>query len=224
MAWADVHHYIPGIKLWLLHKKVSKHLSKWNWEVVGNIDSKILEAEQKVLQLEQLMTSDNGSKIDLHSDNEHLLDAINMQEEFYAQKASRMKFCDGDRNCKYYHACINYTRECNTIHKILSQEGQWITTAEGIADNVVQYFQDIFKETSASQPAIQYTLFDKEREFTQSLSLTDIPDEKEIWEALNSIDNTKVAGPDGFTINFYKKAWHIVKGDVIATVQAFSGG
>ncbi|XP_020592602.1 uncharacterized protein LOC110033080 [Phalaenopsis equestris] len=79
-------------------------------------------------------------------------------------------------------------------------------------------------QTPSSQLAIKDTLFDKEREFTKSLSLTDIPDEKKIWEALNSIDSTKVAGPDGFTADFYKKVWLIVKGEVIATVQSFFWG
>ncbi|XP_020586152.1 uncharacterized protein LOC110028584 [Phalaenopsis equestris] len=115
-------------------------------------------------------------------------------------------------------------RRSNTIHKILSQEGHWISNAEGIANDVVHYFQNMFRQNSSSQPAIKDTLFDKEREFTKSLSLTNIPDEKEIWEALNSIDSTKVAGPDGFTADFYKKAWPIVKGEVIATVQSFFWG
>ncbi|XP_020599038.1 uncharacterized protein LOC110038516 [Phalaenopsis equestris] len=150
--------------------KIWERLDRVLWEVVENIDSKVLKAEQKVLQLEQLMTSGIGSEMDLQSANEHLLDAFNMQEDFYAQKANIMKFCHGDRNSNYCHACINYRRKCNTIHKILSQEGHWITTADGIAGNAVQYFQNIFKQTPASQPAIQYTLFHKEREFEKESS------------------------------------------------------
>ncbi|XP_020597903.1 uncharacterized protein LOC110037571 [Phalaenopsis equestris] len=34
--------------------------------------------------------------------------------------------------------------------------------------------------------------------------------------------STKIAGPDGFTAGFYKKAWLIIKGDLIATVQSIS--
>ncbi|XP_020576596.1 uncharacterized protein LOC110022130 [Phalaenopsis equestris] len=220
-AWTDVHHHIPNIKLWLLHKKVSKHLTNWNWKEVGNIDKKVLEAEQNVLHLEQLLSSDMGSEMDLQSANDNLLDLINMQEALYAQKANKIRFCEGDKNSKYYHACINYRRKSSTIHKILSQEGHWISNAEGIANAAVHYFQKLFRENSISHSTINETLFDKEREFTNSLSLTNIPDENEIWEALKSIDSTKVAGPDGFSADFYKKALHIVKGEIIAKVQSF---
>ncbi|XP_020597202.1 uncharacterized protein LOC110036980 [Phalaenopsis equestris] len=183
-----------------------------------------------------------GSDMDLQLANENLLELINMQEALYAQKANKTRFCEGDRNSKYYHACINYRRKSNTIHKILSQEEHWITNAEGIANDAVHYFQKLFRSNSTVNSTINATLFDKEREFNNSLSLTNIPDEKEIWEALKSIDSIKVAGPDGFSADFYKKeiwealksidstkvagadgfsadfykkAWHVVKGEVL---------
>ncbi|XP_020596497.1 uncharacterized protein LOC110036404 [Phalaenopsis equestris] len=173
-AWTEVHHHIPGIKLWLLQKKLSKHLTNWNWKEVGNIDKKFFEAEQKVLQLEQLLVTDMGSDMDLQLANENLLELINMQEALYALCSK------GKQNQVLNNSTVNST--------------------------------------------INATLFDKEREFTNSLSLTNIPDEKEIWEALKSIDSTKVASPDGFSADFYKKAWHVVKGEVIATVQSFFWG
>lgn len=38
---------------------------------------------------------------------------------------------------------------------------------------------------------------------------------------MNGIDNDKALGLDGFGAYFFKKAWHIIKQDVIATVQDF---
>lgn len=38
---------------------------------------------------------------------------------------------------------------------------------------------------------------------------------------MNGIDNDKAPGLDGFGACFFKKAWHIIKQDVIATVQDF---
>ncbi|XP_020596724.1 uncharacterized protein LOC110036588 [Phalaenopsis equestris] len=104
------------------------------------------------------------------------------------------------------------------------------TTQEYHTSCSIQAVQNFFigvdppRENSISHSTINETLPDKEREFTNSLSLTYIPDENEIWAALKSIDSTKVAGPDGFSADFYKKAWHIVKGEIIATVQSFFWG
>ncbi|XP_020596254.1 uncharacterized protein LOC110036200 [Phalaenopsis equestris] len=52
--------------------------------------------------------------------------------------------------------------------------------------------------------------FSAELKYTANLKLTEIPDEEEIWEAMNSIDSNKAAGPDGFTAEFYKKSWDII--------------
>ncbi|XP_020597996.1 uncharacterized protein LOC110037637 [Phalaenopsis equestris] len=135
----------------------------WNWEVVGNIDSKVLEAEKKVLNIEHLLVNGSGSETDLRSANEQFMEAISMQEEFYAQMSNRIKFCEGDRNSKYYHACINYRRKCNTIHKITTKDGKLITSTAGIALNVVQYFQEIFKQPPIPKSSIQCTLFAKKK-------------------------------------------------------------
>ncbi|XP_020598769.1 uncharacterized protein LOC110038312 [Phalaenopsis equestris] len=42
-------------------------------------------------------------------------------------------------------------------------------------------------------------------------AVTEIPKEEEIQRALQSIDNSKTAGPDGFIVDFYKKAWGEIK-------------
>ncbi|XP_020595507.1 uncharacterized protein LOC110035594 [Phalaenopsis equestris] len=53
---------------------------------------------------------------------------------------------------------------------------------------------------------------------------TDIPMEGEIKAALDSIDDQKAAGPDGFTAKFYKSPWHIISGEVVDAVQCFFKG
>eukprot|EP00253_Pinus_taeda_P025596 PITA_25596 len=41
----------------------------------------------------------------------------------------------------------------------------------------------------------------------------------EVEEAVNSMPNDKAPGPDGFTINFYKACWHIIKHEVWDVVE-----
>ena len=39
--------------------------------------------------------------------------------------------------------------------------------------------------------------------------------EKEVFDAIAQMKNNKAPGPDGFSAEFYKKCWHIIKGDLL---------
>ncbi|XP_020573119.1 uncharacterized protein LOC110019685 [Phalaenopsis equestris] len=213
LGWRDCHHSNPLKKLWLLQKKIDKHLSKWNWNVVGDVNLRVKEANKEVLEMEARLEKNPDTELNLLLANEKLMNAICMQEEFYAQKAAKIRFYEGDRNTKYFHACINYRRRCNTIHKIKDPLGHWIYSEDLIATTAIQYFQTLFTQPPFTRMSIQQDLFDQG--YTRNLKLDSIPGELEIWSALNSIDSSEVAGPDGFSADFYKKAWKIIKGDVI---------
>ena len=48
--------------------------------------------------------------------------------------------------------------------------------------------------------------------------------EKEVFEAISQMKNNKAPGPDGFLAEFYKKCWHIIKGDLLPLFNdLFSG-
>ena len=43
--------------------------------------------------------------------------------------------------------------------------------------------------------------------------------EKEVFEAISQMKNNKAPGPDGFSAEFYKRCWHIIKGDLLPMFQ-----
>ena len=48
--------------------------------------------------------------------------------------------------------------------------------------------------------------------------------EKEVFEAIKQMKNNKAPGPDGFSAEFYKKRWHVIKGDLLPMFHdLFSG-
>ena len=48
--------------------------------------------------------------------------------------------------------------------------------------------------------------------------------ENEVLEAISQMKNNKAPGPDGFPAEFYKKCWHIIKGDLLPMFNdLFSG-
>jgi len=52
-------------------------------------------------------------------------------------------------------------------------------------------------------------------------SLDDPFSEQEIRHAIKQLPSDKAPGPDGFTGNFFKSCWHIIKQDVVAAVNSF---
>ena len=45
--------------------------------------------------------------------------------------------------------------------------------------------------------------------------------EKEVFEAIAQMENNKAPGPDGFPVEFYKKCWHFIKGDLMPMFHEF---
>ncbi|XP_020596867.1 uncharacterized protein LOC110036700 [Phalaenopsis equestris] len=163
---------VAKAKKWQKQKKVGNALKKLSWTTFGDLMKAVDKAKQELQTLEEEHNKGNIDENSLLEANEKVLAAINWQDQFLTQKTSKTKFTEGDRNTKFYHACINYQRKCNTIQCIKDQNGNRIRKEEEIAE-----------------------------------SLTDIPEEEEIKKSLLSIDSSKSAGPDGFTADFYKKAW-----------------
>ncbi|XP_020592251.1 uncharacterized protein LOC110032829 [Phalaenopsis equestris] len=58
----------------------------------------------------------------------------------------------------------------------------------------------------------------------EDIAIDAIPMEGEIKAALDSIDDHKVVGPDGFTAKIYKTTWNIISGEVVDVVQSFFKG
>ena len=43
--------------------------------------------------------------------------------------------------------------------------------------------------------------------------------EKEVFEAISQMKNNKAPGPDAFLVEFYKRCWHVIKGDLLPMFQ-----
>ncbi|XP_020594511.1 uncharacterized protein LOC110034571 [Phalaenopsis equestris] len=149
---------------------------------------------------------------------------IQAQNKVIKGKAAVTKFMEEDRNSRYYHACINFRRKNNMILSIQDSAGQVLTDAEYIAQDAVNYFQNIFKEQSPSRAQIKMDTFSDCKDYVHNLNLNNTPLEGEIKAALDSFDDQKVVGPDGFTTKFNKATWNIICGEFVDAVQSFFRG
>ncbi|XP_020596531.1 uncharacterized protein LOC110036431 [Phalaenopsis equestris] len=186
---ANEHNSRPPFRY--LNKKTAKALSNWNWSTFGNILTRVEQAKKELQLLEEGHSKGQVGDSFLLEANKKLLNAVEWQEQFLKQKGAKNKFMDGDRNTKFYHSCIKYQRKCNTIHSIQDNQGNWIRDAQGIADSVMAYCKDLMHCELTERQHVESELFQ---------------DEKDIC-------------PDGFTVDFYKKAWQVIKVQIVEAIQ-----
>ncbi|XP_020595954.1 uncharacterized protein LOC110035957 [Phalaenopsis equestris] len=222
--WNGISHTDPLINLRLLHIKNAKVLRSLIWGTFGNVLTNVQELEEEVLRLEQLEQEGLVEEKELLTAQNKLLTPIDYQDQYLKQKAAMNIFKEGDRNTKFYHAYIKYNRKCNTIHAIETVEGNWLHENAEIANDAVSYFKNLLNQENNPRSPIDPDYFNAEKYYTANLKLADILDEEEIWKAIISIDSSKAAGLDGFTAEFYKKSWDIIKPEVIAFVASFFQG
>ncbi|XP_020599171.1 uncharacterized protein LOC110038624 [Phalaenopsis equestris] len=226
-AWTINDDYGPWIKLWKLKKKVAIHLRNWNWNTFGDVNENLKTAQNKVLCTEEDFQRGLKTEIELHKANEELLAQITYHETFLKKKAAMTKFTEGDRNSSFFHVCINFKRKCNMILEIKNSEGIKLTKADDIALDAVNFFQQLFNTHPTIRTCIDANLFAEGFDYVSRLTLDQIPLEDEIRDALDSIDDDKTAGPNGYTAKFYKSFksyWTVVKQEVISVIQEFFRG
>jgi hypothetical protein len=113
-------------------------------------------------------------------------------------------------------------RAHNKILKIKDQDGIERESHKEIETTLVNHFHEIAQEpnqdrTEAIQRIIQHIPILVIEE--QNNNLNKPIAEEEIDQVLQEMPNGKAPGPDGFTVEFFKACWEIVKHDVYRVVE-----
>jgi 23S rRNA U2552 (ribose-2'-O)-methylase RlmE/FtsJ len=113
-------------------------------------------------------------------------------------------------------------RAHNKIMKIRDQDGIERESHKDIETTLVNHFHRIAQEHNqdrmkAIQKIIQHIPHLVTEEQNNNLSKPIA--EEEIDQALQEMPNGKPPGPDGFTVEFFKACWEVVKHDVYRVVE-----
>lgn len=93
--------------------------------------------------------------------------------------------------------------------------GTLFSTRHEIKAQAMGYFAGLFKKAESTTFSLEGIPF-KSLCSDQSIALSCPFAETDIYEALISYGSTKAPGPDGLNFLFYKRAWRIMKPDIIA--------
>jgi hypothetical protein len=126
-------------------------------------------------------------------------------------------------NTKFFHTSTIIKRRRNAIDFLKCPSEGWSSERQEIGNCFTSHFQSVFHCSRPNLDEDLLSLFDNYISLEENATICEIPTEQEIFMALSEMGSTKAPGPDGFTVLFYKKYWHIVKEEVFSSIWDFFG-
>ena len=205
----------PMFRLFEKIKKCRMALVGWSrnmGSVRENIDGKYRE-------LEALVEMNSANNIDQINRVRGEINALLLQDElFWRQRSRAIWLPAGDKNTKYFHQRANQRRRKNQITGFTDENGRWCTSDNEIARVAESYFQNLF--SSANTSNMESVLETVDRVVTPDMNDTLLQPYTlvEVKQALFQMQPSKAPGPDGMSLFFFQKYWHIVGCDVTEAV------
>eukprot|EP00253_Pinus_taeda_P022384 PITA_22384 len=217
-----------GSKMFNLQKRLKNiklKLKDWNKTVFGNIFQEKATIEQKLEQIHKAGMAGRRDEDSCAQEKELTQQwhtRCKQEETLWKQKSRVLWLKEGEQNTKFFHrSAIDY-RNVNKILELKNSEGQILRNHKDISDLLSNHFSNIAREPEVNrEAAIQEITNAIPNSITeeQNWSLRKRITMEEVEEAVRSMPNDKAPGPDGFTINFYKVCWKIVKNDIWEIVE-----
>ncbi|GJX07043.1 RNA-directed DNA polymerase, eukaryota, reverse transcriptase zinc-binding domain protein [Tanacetum coccineum] len=201
-------------------KKYMRRLNKSN----GNVFEKAKFLKTELKRVQQSLNKDPHNAVLREEEmiySKAYSDAVLDEERLMKQKAKIEWLRERDNNTAYFHKILKGRVSKSRIEVINDDAGNTF-----YGDDIPAQFVEHFKKFLGADDVV-FPIQDCEGLFTKKLNpqianhmIRPIPDE-EIKASMFSIKDDKVAGPDGFTSKFFKKAWSIVGPDVCRAVREF---
>ncbi|XP_058733800.1 uncharacterized protein LOC131605468 [Vicia villosa] len=205
-------------------KRLKERLRVWNREVFGWIDLKVEEASEKINTLDKVIEVNFGGGIDKEVIDRSLAtkdfwNYLNIKESMLRLKSRNLWLKEGDKNTKFFHNSLKERYRRKAITSLEVSNGR-IEGVVNIKEEVSRHFCEFYKEEDMERPIPEGLVFNSLEEEEVSWLERGFSEE-EVKEAVWSCDGNKSSGPDGFTLEFFKKFWEVIKEDILTFVQDF---
>ncbi|CAA7026829.1 unnamed protein product [Microthlaspi erraticum] len=193
-------------------------VSVWRTEKQPYGKQKIEELQRA---LEEVQNDDNSTQEELIDITNKLKEAYRDEEEYWKQKSRNLWLKDGDLNTKFFHASTKQRRAANRIVGLHNDDNVWVAGEKEVEKVAVGYFDKLFTSTLPTDftgvlAHMPHRITAQENEL-----LTRRATEMEVHAALFMMHPEKAPGPDGMTVLFFQRSWHIVKNDILKMVNNF---
>eukprot|EP00253_Pinus_taeda_P003585 PITA_03585 len=217
-----------GSKMFNLQKKLKNiklRLKDWNKTVFGNIFQEKAIIEQKLEQIHKDRAASCRDEETCEQEKEltqQWHNRIKQEESLWKQKSRILWLKEGEQNTKFFHRAAMDYRSANRILELKNSEGEILRNHNEISALLSDHFGRIVHEPEINrEEAIKEITNAIPKSITEekNWALRRTITMEEVEEAVRSMPSDKAPGPDGFTINFYKACWNIVKQDIWEIVE-----
>ena len=153
----------PSFVLAKMLKALKEDIIQWNRSEFGNVGrqkKELLEA-LKLLDVQEgelgLFEVELGERAELRSQIQNLL---SLEEVSWRQKSRLLCIKEGDNNTKFFHKMVNSRRRHNHI-SMLEVDGVIYEDESEMADQAIQFYKKLYKETEEWRPCVEGLEFDQ---------------------------------------------------------------
>ncbi|XP_050211903.1 uncharacterized protein LOC126662059 [Mercurialis annua] len=203
-------------------KHLRERIKTWNLEVFGDQNKKHADLIAEASQLDNI--ADSRALSDAEKDRfaavkNNLWIVEKRLESLWLQKFRLNWTLKGDRNSKFFHTTASIHYRNNQITAISVGDAVF-TEPDDIRFQIRAFYSSLYAkshEVSVDLSGLDFKSLSSE----QAACLICPFHEDEIIAALNSCNETKAPGPDGFNYYFYKRAWQFLKKDLLDFFNSF---
>lgn len=174
-------------------------------EVIHRLD--IAQGDMKLFTLEFLLWK--GLKRRVMG-----LAIIERARKWLASRITNLR--EGDANTRFFHPKVNARRRKNSIHW-LQKEAGCATSHDDKAALVNDYFSSIMGTPSPRTRDFNWETINIQRYNLEHLAALFSDDE--ILRAISLTPSNKAPSPDGYTANFFKSYWEIIRGELVTALN-----
>ncbi|CAK8562812.1 unnamed protein product [Lathyrus sativus] len=211
--------------VWKKLQRLQPHVMKLS-KPLAEIHKEIARAREELNKAQDTLMTDRLDADKIHmvkqcSDN--LIRLQELDDSMVRQRAKIDWLRLRDGNNKYFHASIKGRQQLNNITQIQRIDGTMVTDQKGMENEVISFYRNLMGTKLNHLEGIDTAALrnGSQLDAAQRYMLTGHVTEDDITTALKGIGDDKAPGIGGFGAYFYKKAWNIIKLDVIAAVQDF---
>lgn len=141
-------------------------------------------------------------RLSLNADLHH---ATSQELRYLRQRCKNLWLKNGDENTSFFHKVCSARSRWSFISELVSANGLSLVSDMQIEREVIKYFSNIYKDNNSASRMVSnldWNPISKE----ESDSLIRPFSEEEVLQNLKSMGRNKSPSPDGFTVEFFKKA------------------
>ena len=144
--------------------------------------------------------------------------ACRQESEWWRQKSRCKWLNDGDKNTGFFHKQAEARKNYNCVLKIQAHDSV-ISNFEDIKSKAARHFSDLFTAQSISNDVKLLNLSPRAVNNKDNDNLKHIITLEEIKKTVDSMEDNRAPGPDGYNANFIKIYWDIIKNDLLKMVS-----